>query len=241
VAQGGLVRTEDDGVICLYGVPTGGELAVDLFGPAGQVIGSAVFRVGPDPLGEISTFQVYPELTRPAFGAGPELAEEPIVGSSRVVDGLEITSISIWLPAGLPGGDWRVAARWLGGRVETPFAVVGPTQAIVNPMPDAPINPFREYRAANHAYQQGTEVRLQGAGFEANSTFPVGLYHLEGEDLGAAHRGVLSTGVMVQTDGQGSYATVVQTGGLQPGTYMVVSNPDGTDHGQGLSFFTVVE
>jgi hypothetical protein len=235
------IHTEDDGVVCLYGIPSDGEMAVDLFTPGGELAGSAVFRVAEDGLGGRSMYQIYPELTGPPFTVDPALAGEPIVGSAQVVDGLEVISISIWLPAGLPSGQWRMAARWKGGRIEAPFAVEGPDRAIVNPMPTAAIDPFRGYRAANHAYVPGEEVRFQGAGFEANSRFPLGLYFLTGERSGIERRGVLVHGQMVSTDAAGSFSAVVQTGGFQPGTYMIVSNPDGVDYREGLSFFTVAE
>jgi hypothetical protein len=241
VAHGGLVHTEDDGVVCLYGIPTGGELAVDLFAPGGELAGSGVFRVQPDAQGTARIYQIYPELSGPAFGVGPELAGEPVVGSAQAVAGLDVVSISVWLPAGLPGGEWRVAARWLGGRVEAPFLVVEPTRAIVNPMPNGPIDPFRAYRAAIHTYVQGTEILLRGAAFPANTRFPLGLYHVKEDGVDGRQRGLLAHGVMVQTDGKGGFSTVVQTGGLQPGTYMIVSNPRGTDYGQGLSFFELAE
>jgi hypothetical protein len=241
VTRGGAIHTEDDGVVCLYGVPSDGELAVDLFVPSGELAGSAVFRVEGDNQGNRRTLQVYPELAGPPFDVEPALADLPIVGSAQTLDGLEILSIAIWLPAGLPSGEWRMAARWKDGRVEAPFTVGGPAQPIVNPMPNAPIDPFQEFRAANHTYVRYEEFLIQGAGFQANNRFPVGLYHLQGESQSGEQRGLLVRGVMVETDGQGSFSTVMQAGGLYPGTYMIVSNPVGGDHGQGLSFFTIAD
>jgi hypothetical protein len=239
-ALDGAVQTGDEGLVCVYGIPHTDEFAVDLFRPDGQLAGSAVFRIQEGGADEGYTYQAYPELARAPIAVDASLSNEPIVGTALKVDALEVTAISLWLPAGMPSGRWRGQIRWPGEPIESMLQVGARSRPVVSALPVGAgpgpegIDPFRPYRPGSYAYASGGDVRLQGAGFPPNSQFALGLYLLSSD--GQAER---VHGQTVKSDGAGGFSLVVSLAGYQPGTYLVVPMPGADGHSDATSFFMV--
>lgn len=193
-----------EGVLCLYGFTPGEVVNLELLSPAGG-----------DPF---SSTVVYGDSNCPF----PDGVED---------DGFCISRI--WLPIGIPTGQWDVHAVITDdGQIQIldlftvdPHNVGEPS---INTMPFTHrnpnlINPFESHWCDN--YLPGDPVIVHGANFEPGQRLPLGIYYETGQYENDLPRLDHRETRVVRIDGNGDFTTVLQALST-PGTYWVVAVTD---------------
>jgi hypothetical protein len=156
------------------------------------------------------------------------------------VDSIGVVAIDLWLPAGLPTGQWYAVAESTSTRAEGPFEVepyVGPA---LDATPNTDISPLVSNFLSS--YSAGDTVVVWGTNFEPNAQVPLGVYYctrfweLEPpatpEVKWADTQGILVHSEMVTTDSGGNFSTLIRIESSTPtGDYVAVTGVTTPDHG----------
>jgi LysM repeat protein len=216
-------REYECGQLCLYGFPFDEEIVVELFAPSGELAGSGVFQVKPK--SDEDRFNVV-HISRGRQGTSAH---------ASMLDGVTQIGIRIWLPVGVPIGQWHAAANSASGdQAEGPVEIQGFSDPRISTMPDTYINPFEDY--VRGAYLPGERVRVRGINFEPHTRLPVGTYYLTGivptqvAGLPGFEMAILRDSQLVNTDSHGDFSTTFDVGSSEPGSYctVAVTDPDET-------------
>lgn len=141
---------------------------------------------------------------------------------------------SVWCPAHLPTGEWRVVASSRSAYAEGLFTVDFGEDPQISDMPDLDINPLEG--RPHGSYSPGEQVIIVGSHFEPNMELPLGIYYDAGGVCGGGPTDpfmcthTLVHSEMVTTDNQGRFHTsIVIDSSYAPGWYntaVAVPYPD---------------
>ena len=159
--------------VCLYGFPLNTDLQVELQRPDGSLAGKAIINATVEN-GTGLVHQVDPEMS---LAAG-------IVISS---DSGPILQYSLWLPAGMPAGNWQIKVSSPSGQATAKFIVPKyqpparlSTQPLASAVVSADTSPFDRPALSSSVQCQVIDpsegIKLYGVDFPAGETFPLGVY-----------------------------------------------------------------
>lgn len=201
---------KDYSSVCLYGFPLDQTLLVSVFRPDGSGAGSAGFF-----------FQRWAPGERFGFLMRMEGDKARVAGSVHKQAIGWIMELPLWLPPGLPEGEWRLEVR-SGGVLTSGAFTVGPRRDapsldLAFDPPASPLSRPGIYSVSwgldCPAYKAGEQVYLHLSHLPSEGIFPVGLY------LG---NNLVRQGV-VASDGQGQSTYSLQILPTDPpGDYMVI-------------------
>jgi hypothetical protein len=199
--------------LCLFGFPPEETLQLELYDPSGR-LWSGTFQTEVDDEGTPLVVQVDPPR------------EPSSVGSIREADGIPTASINVWMPAGMPWGEWRAVAASDSAYAETLFLVEPYTDPTVSILPNRDVNVFADRECGDYA--AGDEVFVVGEGFYPNAEYPLGIYRFNFEDEGENRQFLeLVGGIMVVTDDQGVFETsFIIEPDYQSGSYYAIAGLD---------------
>ena len=106
------------------------------------------------------------------------------VGSRQFVvsneeDSTTVIRINLWMPVGLPLGEWQVNARSAGAEAEGTLPVAGFAARAMSVLPVGAIDPFENRNC--DAYAAGQSVVVRGTGFPAGTWIPLAIYRETGQ------------------------------------------------------------
>jgi LysM repeat protein len=193
-------RMQDDYEMCVYGFPMNEDITVELYAPDGHFVGSQSFPVD----------------------------EERVVVGGGITKTWTVARFDLWMPVGLPVGDWSAIARLANVEVQSPFSIGRFAEPAINTMPEGEINPFVPHKCAS--YQPGQQVIVHGTNFAPpNQNFPLGIYRLTErvDDLGRFIL-QLADGQIVATDSQGDFSAAIPIEADSAGDYLAIlaTDPD---------------
>ncbi len=169
-------RNKDLGQVCLYGLEPGDHLEIKLRSPDGDFVHTAQFR-----LDQIA------EKVAALRQEDPALAET--AGFSGHNGDTPVFSLTLWLPAGLPTGEWQLEARnsqgeQAGGKfqVETfaPQPAIGLTKPHAGPYA-AKANPFKRpaVETGCTVAADGQEISVYVVNLPPGGQAVLGIYQVE--------------------------------------------------------------
>ena len=124
-------------------------------------------------------------------------------------DGMINQAILLWLPVGLPTGEWNVVASSANAQASDSLIVPNVLDVpAISVIPDLNINPFQSRHC--ETYSAGEQVEILGANFPPTSKFRIGIYKDSEEKNtlgGTIVRFVNET--LITTDSQGEFQTSV--------------------------------
>jgi LysM repeat protein len=111
IAQGRMADG-DTGGLCLFGLPLGENVTVDLYAPEGDYVSSSTFKVEE----EVQECDTCPPIT--------------------------LVRVGLWWPVGLPTGQWSAGIRSPSFSALVPFEVEAHTKPSISAIRDLEIDPF---------------------------------------------------------------------------------------------------
>ena len=174
----------DVGDLCLFGFPSDEEITVNVSLPNGDRFSRIL---------------------------GPPHDDEDGVFSFGEIEGVSLTSVDLWQPAGLPQGTWTAEASSATAYAEHSFNVRYKSPMISAIPAGVEVNPLEIYDYHSYSYLAGEVIDIRGAAFPPNRDLPLGIYYCEVEYCYESNwAGSLVHSTMVTTDGQGDFSVAVQ-------------------------------
>ena len=205
--------------LCIFGMPFRNGFNIVLYQPDGKKAGSGTFLLREDD--ESTTW--YLRKTKPD--------KRDYAGIATYVNGTPAIYLRLWMPAGLPDGDWYASLTATRSKVGSYFDVppyftepiVGMGRKPVYYFPKAnPLeNPDEIYysKESTQPKAPGSTYRIYGDFFEPGSSTPIGLYLVNDEELD----GTLIDQIRIKADRKGSWQFKYEIpAGLPPGSYALV-------------------
>jgi hypothetical protein len=160
--------------------------------------------------------------------ARPQVGERPVVGAHSSGLGASAVVIRMWLPAGLPEGQWHAVADAAGAHAETTFSLATrgafPRMSV---LPAGDVNLFARSGLLTDCgvYAAGEPVVVRGVRLPPNARIRLGIYYPTGWN-GLYITANLVGEIEVQTDGRGSFAADAAIPAAEPGRYYVIAATD---------------
>jgi len=133
------------------------------------------------------------------------------------VDGVPVSMVDLWWPAGLPAGEWHIVAQSPSAHAEGTFEIVYRDQ-LISTVPEGGINPFENHTC--DSYRAGERVFINGARFDPNAAVPLAIYHeTQKVNEKGFTIGELVYSQMVTADSRGYFQTVIGIESSDPSGY----------------------
>lgn len=138
-------------------------------------------------------------------------------GWVRKLEGIDVASISLWWPIGLPNGQWKISVVSKSKRYEGKIEVFRDTTGIIIFQDeDAFFDPFNRDHCPELKVNQFATI--QGVGFNANAKIPIGIYYFQHSNA------VLIDSFSAKTGSDGSFSgSLLIKEPYPPGKYFVIS------------------
>lgn len=204
-----------DGTLCLYGFRLNrAPIEVALTAPDGTAVQDR-FRVRSLGTGY---YDVLGSSTREPSTLIPD-------GIAYEIDGVTIIALNLWLPVGMPAGEWSARAAADDVTAEGTFAIDPLQGVVVSTLPDSPLNPLLDRRCS--AVQAGGAVQIAGTGFAPGEDVSLGVYYLSAFDPVSDRRDLtLVYGDVLAADALGQIAAPYAIAPTDPpGFYYAVTGP----------------
>ena len=191
---------------CIFGFPLDEEISMTVQGPDGTLMGEGILDVNSA------------EIENGVRRWDETIGEWVWIGEAQVVDGIPTARLYIWVPLGLPYGEWNLSFETprssFGGR----FNNSPPEGIAVSILPEGGFDMFPAFGCE----QLGPDetIYIYGHGFEPQSAVPLGVY--VDADWGDS---VLVDSLSVPTGEDGEFAAWVRIKESYPeGYYHIIPN-----------------
>lgn len=184
-------RKQDKYQMCVYVLPTNETITatVELYDPDGNFVGSNSFPVD---------------------------KTESHTDDEGITETWSLAKFDIWMPVGVPIGEWRAIAKLDGDEIDLRFDVEISREEI-NILPLTNINPLEQHTCVR--FQSGEQAIINGVNFVLQPSYPLGFYMFTGQGENLELLDDLS--LTVTPDTQGGFSIPIEISG-ESGGYLVV-------------------
>ena len=191
---------------CIFGFPFDEDITMTVQGPDGTVISESLLHVNSA------------EIENGVRRLDENLREWLWIGEAQVVDGIPIGRLYLWVPLGLPYGEWFLTFEIPGTVFGGTFENKPPEGMAISLIPEGAFNMFPAFGC--ETFGPDETLKIYGHGFEPNTALPLGVY----VDSDWADS-VLVDSLAVPTGEQGEFAAWIRIKDLYPeGYYRIIPN-----------------
>ena len=191
---------------CIFGFPFDEDITMTVQGPDGTVISESLLHVNSA------------EIENGVRRLDENLREWLWIGEAQVVDGIPIGRLYLWVPLGLPYGEWFLTFEIPGTVFGGTFENKPPEGMAISLIPEGAFNMFPAFGC--ETFGPDETLKIYGHGFEPNTALPLGVY----VDSDWADS-VLVDSLAVPTGEQGEFAAWIRIKDSYPeGYYRIIPN-----------------
>jgi hypothetical protein len=159
------------GTIDLYllGFPLGQQVELELYDPAGFLAGMAQVSIDT----RTQSYAIEPTSQGLVGIRNLELDPTPTRPGGITVENASLQHMTLWVPVGMPEGDWLVVATGGAQSAEMTITLRPNDGPRISLLPDLIIDPFSPQSCAT--YPTGSTIYIAGTGFDAYQMLPLGI------------------------------------------------------------------
>jgi hypothetical protein len=199
----GMLETQ---TFCIFGFPFDEDTNMALYSSDGVLIGEGILHVNSA------------EIENGVRRFDETIGDWVWIGEAEIVEGIPTVRLYLWVPLGLPYGEWNLSFESQSMSFGGSFENTPPDGITISILPEGEFNMFPEF-GCEHVGLDET-VYIYGHGFEAQAAIPIGVY--VDADWGDT---VLVDSLLVPTGEEGEFAAWVKIKDFYPeGYYHIIPN-----------------